>query len=605
VLESFDAGSVRPYGDGSYEWVTGTATFAVDPAAPGNDRIVDLDAAAPDDDGRVRFEGDVRLLRPVVGRGERALVVVPNRGMLLGLPFSVDATPSFGPEPPDPGDGFLLARGWTVAWCGWQWDVPEGSGLLGLRAPVARVPPGRMRIEFRLDAPAHTHALSDSSPLFTFADYPTADVIDPDAVLSLRVSPMGPKQVVPREKWRFVDEVRIELDGGFRPFHYYELVYRCGLAPVVGTGLLALRDLGSYLRRSHRHLFAFGVSQSGRLLRELLATGLNVDEAGRPVFDGVFCHIAGARRGEFNIRHGQPSLTHTLTPGYGPPHDTTALLAVQRAIGGTPKVLLTNSAWEYWRGDGALAHQDALTGADLPEDPDARVHLLAGSDHFGRVPLLKETLPVSNPTHDLDVTPLLRALLVQLEAWVCDGTAPPPSRVPRRADGTAVTREEVLTSFCGMGMEDAAQPGAAVPAAVPDAEHLPYTPVIDPRSTTWPLEVGAPLVALVSSVDETGNEAAGVRLPAVSAPVAAYTGWNPRVHVDGLPDVLYEFAGSRLPRAAGAVTADRAAYAERVRADADALAADRFLLPVDVTRVVEEAMRLYDDGPGRSAPTAG
>ena len=45
--------------------------------------------------------------------------------------------------------------------------------------------------------------------------------------------------------------------------------------------------------------------------------------------------------------------------------------------------MLTNTSWEYWRGDGALVHIDPDTGADLPLDPDARAYLLAGTDHVG------------------------------------------------------------------------------------------------------------------------------------------------------------------------------------------------------------------------------
>ncbi|WP_396230827.1 alpha/beta hydrolase domain-containing protein, partial [Frankia sp. EI5c] len=213
-------------------------------------------------------------------------------------------------------------------------------------------------------------------------DYPTVDVADPDATLTVRTSPLGPRQDVPRARWRFTSPTRFTVDGGFQPFHYYELVYRSATAPVVGAGLLALRDLGSHLKARHDQVLATGSSQCGRLLRHFLFEGLNVDESGRQVFDGVFAEIASARRGEFNQRYGRPGLLHPLTPAYGPPHDTSSLLARQRALGGTPKIMFTNSSWEYWRGDGALLHQDAHTGEDLPEDPDARVHLLAGTDHL-------------------------------------------------------------------------------------------------------------------------------------------------------------------------------------------------------------------------------
>jgi hypothetical protein len=29
------------------------------------------------------------------------------------------------------GNGFLLQQGYTLAWCGWQWDVMRVEGMLG------------------------------------------------------------------------------------------------------------------------------------------------------------------------------------------------------------------------------------------------------------------------------------------------------------------------------------------------------------------------------------------------------------------------------------------------------------------------------------------
>ena len=42
--------------------------------------------------------------------------------------------------PPNPGNGFLMRRGYTVVWCGWQADVPPTPGLMGLQAPEALGP---------------------------------------------------------------------------------------------------------------------------------------------------------------------------------------------------------------------------------------------------------------------------------------------------------------------------------------------------------------------------------------------------------------------------------------------------------------------------------
>ncbi|WP_210479305.1 alpha/beta hydrolase domain-containing protein [Naasia sp. SYSU D00948] len=576
MLERMEFGETGPGPYPGYEWKRAVAHGALDPDAAANAGIADLDLAPRGAHGAVRYDADVRILRPRDGGNRRLLVVVPNRGTTGAVPFSVGTDPLAAGEPPDQGDGLLLSRGWTIAWVGWQWDVLPGDDRLGLRAPVAEVEPGWLRLEFRPDAPMASHSLSDSTEFASFADIPTWDEQDPDAVLTWRTTPHGPGTVVPRERWRFTAPATVELDGGFQPFHWYTLRYRSTFAPVVGTGLLALRDVAASLRQGMDAAFAFGVSQSGRFLRQFLLEARNIDERGDRVFDGVFVHIAGARRGEFNSRYGQPSLTHPMTPAYGPPYPTSELLAEHRRILPAPKIVLTNSSAEYWRGDAGLVHQDARTGADLPEDDDARTFLLSGVDHVGPHPI-KGQLPLENEPNPLDPMPLLRALFLRLEQWVCDGIEPPSSRVPRRDDGTAVTRDEVLRRFRS--------------AALPDSAALPQQArVDDPTAPAWELSAAEPVTALVSQVDEDGNEIAGVRLPAVEAATAAYTGWNPRRNVPGLPDVLYEFVGSRLPLQSGRPAPDPTAARLLARAAAERLVAQGLLLPEDVDRTVQEAV---------------
>ena len=589
---------VEPYEDGrkwgtagTYEWVTAVADFAVDPLDSANAGVTDLDLAARDETGKVAFDADLRLLRPADGGNGKLLVVIPNRGLLMGVPFSLDAPFQFGPvEPLHPGDGFLLERGWTIAWVGWQWDVLRGPGHIGLTAPEVDVEPGWMRIEFRPDADQPAHALSDSSIMFTFADYPTADLQDPGAVLYVRLAPDAEPVALERDRWRFADATTVELDGGFLAFHWYTLVYRSAHAPVTGAGLLAVRDTVSHLRRSGSFdsAFGFGISQSGRFLRQFLQEGRNLDEQQNVVFDGVFAHIAGGRIGEFNHRYAQPGITHVIGFSNVPPYDTAGLLARQRAKGGVPRLVLTNSSWEYWRGDGALVHVDPGNGADLPEDPDSRTYLLRGTDHMGSMPF-KDRMPVANPVHKHDDSPLLRAIFVALEEWVNEGTEPPPSDIPRWADGTAASRADVLAHFVD-------RPGVQVP----DVKDLNVTRAVDlgPDAERgigrWPLRLGEAVAAVVAAVDADGNETAGVALPAVSVPVAAYTGWNPRQPIPGLPSVLYEFVGSRLPLLSGRSLPSRADYENAARSAARVLVDRRLLLDTDAERTVMEALRIYD-----------
>ena len=586
MLESLEISRTEPMENYPYEWISGVAHYAVDPDAPANARIADLGLAPPDHDGKVRFSGDVVLLRPVDGGNRRALLSVPNRGGLR-LPLSgAGILPGGVRTPPSPGDGYLLDHGWTIAIPGWQWDVPRDIGLAGFDAPVASVEPGWMRGDFWVEAPLAERSVGDMLPLVgasarptvVFAPYPAIDTDQPEAALRVRSAQLGPSQLIPRSQWRFTSPTSIALDGGFQPFHWYELIYRSAFAPVAGTGLLALRDFGAQLRSDADFVFADGISQCGRLLRQFLFEGLNVDEQGQQVFDGVLAEIASARRGEFNRRYAQPGLLHPPLPEYGPPYDSTSLLARQRALGGVPKVVLNNSSWEYWRGDGALVHCDPVTGADLPEDPDVRSYLICGTDHLGPTVEMKKAFPLGNPPHNLDSSLVVRALFAQLVDWVVDGIEPAPSAVPRQADGTAVSRASVLEAF-----PDAARP---------DVEALPYTPELDPDDATWPLKLGEPRVAMVSAVDADGNEIAGVRLPAVATGVAAYTGWNPRRHIDGLPDVLYDLTGSRLPARSGRGVPDE----PELRAAAQRLAAARFLLEEDVELAVQQALAETAEG---------
>src|ERR1700716_3866352 len=153
-----------------YERVDGKLHFAVDPANPANARIVDLDKAPRDAEGNVRFWADFVLLQPAdPARGNRRLLYyVVNRGLRVGVPFNRYASrlPTLPPSDDiDVGDGFLMKRGWTVAMCGWQWDVERQPGLMGLEAPQAlgddgQPLQGRIAVPFQPNSPHPYHRLS-------------------------------------------------------------------------------------------------------------------------------------------------------------------------------------------------------------------------------------------------------------------------------------------------------------------------------------------------------------------------------------------------------------------------------------------------------------
>ena len=243
-----------------------------------------------------------------------------------------------------------------------------------------------------------------------------------------------------------------------------------------------------------------------------------------------------------------------------------------------------------------------------PEHPSTRSYLFAGTQHTPGYPGQSRTNPGTGttaryPLNVLDYLPLLRAALINLDRWITDGVAPPPSRHPRLADGTAITREQVLATF------------AHLPEFVPpDPQRLPFVRTVDLGADEatgvghYPAKEGAFYPALVSSVDADGNELAGIRLPDVVVPVGTHAGWNPRDPRTGSPEQIVPMNGLTLFFAPDAGARERSGdprlslseryageddYAAKVRAAAQTLVAERYLLAEDIERVVDAAVLRY------------
>src|SRR4030095_8571350 len=162
--------------------------------------------------GRGAFVSDVSILAPV-DRSKisgRLVLDVVNRGNKVTVPdFNHATRPPLGPTsdthpPVDAGDGWLMCRGWVVASCGWQCDLPpEIRGLVGLEAPEALDVDGRRftgRVYVQLQAPVDV-------PHFLLSDrahqpYPAAYLDETEAVLVVRDLVDGPVKVIPRDRCR-------------------------------------------------------------------------------------------------------------------------------------------------------------------------------------------------------------------------------------------------------------------------------------------------------------------------------------------------------------------------------------------------------------------
>ena len=230
-------------------------------------------------------------------------------------------------------------------------------------------------------------------------------------------------------------------------------------------------------------------------------------------------------------------------------------------------------------------HTDPTGRHDAALPSNVRVYMIAGTQHGGRPGVDSSPGRCVNPRNPHSATPALRALFAALEEWVTNGVTPPPSRVPRIADGTAVTAENVRMP---------AVPGFAI---APGANQIvPPVDWIDP-----PARIDNVYGALVCAVDADGNEVAGIRLPSIAVPLGTHTGWNA---YRAQPSELADRDGSYIPFAK--TTRERAAardprpsleerygsrevYVTKVRAATEALVAERLLLPADAAAYVTAA----------------
>src|SRR5258706_11143749 len=205
---------------GPYEKLVGKVDFGVDPNLPRNEIIVDVKLAPRNARGEVEASADFYMLKPVdPARGNgRLLYEVGNRGGKGMLSTFQKATGS-----PDPtsdaefGDGALMRQGFTLLWMGWQWDVPERPGTMRMEMPVAtesgRRITGLVRGNFILNERANTASVADRN----HKAYPVLDPNGAENVMTVRDEPAAKGQIVPRSRWRFVDQGTGTLHGGFEP----------------------------------------------------------------------------------------------------------------------------------------------------------------------------------------------------------------------------------------------------------------------------------------------------------------------------------------------------------------------------------------------------
>ena len=464
--------------------------------------------------------------------------------------------------------------------------------------------------------------------------------------------------------------VEIELPGGMQPGFIYELIYEASNPLVMGVCFTSVRDLIAALkhgtgegnplapaflsggRKDGRNnncpivadaasiradagsvghdsyccadpkapgslgvsplyrAHGFGVSQSGRFLREFLHAGFNEDELGRKVFDGLIPHVAGGGLGSFNHRFAQPTRHSNQHDHHDYPPDRfpfayetqldplsgreDGILKRSLATKTAPRVMHTQSAAEYWTRCGSLVHTDPIGTRDsslVPSPPSsgerARVRGPSG-ENASRPQTNEARTPHPNPLPSKargegtgeDST----AQLAHVRFYTFGGTQHGPSgypptggngqNLPNPADYKPFLRSLLLAldKWTKNGTEPPASvvpriadgtlvdwrhagtgfpniPGVTYPETIQQPSLLDFGPRWETERIIdlQPPRLRGDYRVLAPRCGADGNEL-GCLLPVeVAVPVATYTGWNPRKADVGAEGQLVSLTGSYIP----------------------------------------------------------
>ncbi|MBK8324664.1 MAG: hypothetical protein IPL06_18720 [Betaproteobacteria bacterium] len=567
---------------GAYERVVGVAYGEVNPATRLNNMIVDIGLAPRNARGNVEYSFDFYMLKPVdMAKGNRRMMYEPpNRG---GKTFGAFNRSTGGNDPgasTNPAGTFLAPRGYTMVFSGWDFSAGTNGANFNatIKLPLAKNPDGST-----ITGPSYEYIVMGNSTTTGYTlSYPAASLDKAGARLTQRARLDDTPQVVPATGWEFVDPTHIRLlpEGTtFKAHDIYEFSYTAKDPTVNGLGMAAVRDWNSFLRYADAddagtanplagniwYVYTYVLSQPGRLLNDFRLLGFNEDESGRKVFDGMLQWIAAGDGLNLNLRFSQPNRTQRnrqdqlFAEGIFPfAHQKTTDPLTGKTAGRYDRCLETNtcplalevySSNEYWVKGASLFHTNPAGTADLADPPYARYYLMSSNQHgTGNGASRGNCQQFGNP---LNANPVLRALWVTLDDWASRGIEPPPSEIPKLADGTLVA--PLPQASAGFPVI----PGVQYTGLKSTRYLLDYGPqfhlgimTVNPPVTTTPFfdnpANGKIYPTFVPKTDADGNEIAGIRLPDVSVPLATYTGWSLRSTANGGPDGC-EGSGQMIP----------------------------------------------------------
>jgi hypothetical protein len=264
-----------------------------------------------------------------------------------------------------------------------------------------------------------------------------------------------------------------------------------------------------------------------------------------------------------------------------------------------PKIVQVDSDTEIIHGAGSLLVTDPA-GAPVQLPENVRWYVMAGNQHGGGSddfvvnPWKPELNTASGrcqlPRNALSYNVQTRALVVALEEWITNGTAPPDDQHPSLANGTLVPPSHPRAGF----------------PAIPGFKYFGLVNVPRVRdNSSYPVKEGPAYPVFVIAKDADGNNRAGIRHPFLEVPVGTHTAINYRV-AGNAENALCENTGSWVPFAA--TKADRMVskdqrlsieeryashddYVSKVTAVVQRHVQARLLLPEDGERLIRYAQQ--------------
>ncbi len=621
---------------GAYLKQTGHFFGELDPKLPLNAIINDISLTPRNSRGHVEYSATFTLMYPLDPAKISGVLMyeVPNRG---NSPLNARI----------PEDG--LTAGHAMLSSGWQGDLVPGGSLETLTVPVARNPDGSsitgpvMASLMNLPAGSSTASLLNGYAALRYQKPVSLDTTK--AQLTRQWSDDGEAIPIAPKDWAFADcsrmpfpgepdPTKICLRGGFQPDQMYRVVYTAKDPLVLGIGAAATRDIISFFRYAPKDdsgtanplagkikcSVGFGTSQSGNFIKTFLNLGFNQDEEKRIVWDGANPNIAG-RQNPLNFRFAIPGGAANLyEPGSegalwwssykdqerGRP--TASLLDRCTATKTCPKIIETFGATEFW----GLRMSPGLVGTradtDIPLPPNVRRYYFPGVTHGGGrggFQVIARDMAgrgCALPDNPNSTAESMRALRRALIDWVVKGTLPPDSKYPMLSKGELAAPVHSAMGFPVI-------PGSPLPDNLINTFYdYDLGPKFLYNDLSGEISIQPPVIKriipmLVPKTDADGNETGGIPSVLHQAPLATYLGWN--VTASGyLKGRGCGFSGGEIPFAKTKAEREAAGdprlsieerygthenYVAKVKAAAQSLVQQRFLVQEDADRLIKEA----------------